>query len=380
MVRRPRPGPSAAGSPPAAARQQARRAPCRGPAARPGTAQAAHGRRGGSPGWPGRRGRSSASGSPASACARSGIVSGTLAEQRDVELVGQRLAATLAEDREALAARRDEAGHVLDDSGDLEVDLVGHLGRAAGDLLGRRLGRGDDQELRVGQQLGERHRHVAGAGRQVDEQHVELAPGDVLEELRQRLVEHRPAPHDGAVLLDEEADRHDLHAVGLQRHDLALGRDRRALAARARTCAGSSSPRRRRRGRRPSCPRRPGGGEVGGQRRLADAALARADADDVGDLRQRAGGQPAAAELALQLALLGVGEHVEGDLDARDSLQRAHGLHARRSRSGCGSGSPAWSARRSTATVPSARASIERTMPSSTMSWRSSGSMTARRA
>ena len=39
-----------------------------------------------------------------------------LAEQRDVELVGQALAAALAEDREALAARRGEAGHVLDDA------------------------------------------------------------------------------------------------------------------------------------------------------------------------------------------------------------------------------------------------------------------------
>ena len=39
-----------------------------------------------------------------------------LAEQRHVELVGQRLAAALAEDREALAARGDEARHVLDDA------------------------------------------------------------------------------------------------------------------------------------------------------------------------------------------------------------------------------------------------------------------------
>ena len=46
------------------------------------------------------------------------------------------------------------------------------------------------------------------------------------------------------------------------------------------------------------------GGEVGGQRRLADAALARADADDVRDLGERALGQAVAAELALERALL----------------------------------------------------------------------------
>ena len=50
----------------------------------------------------GSSGSTSSSGTPASACSRSGIVSGTLAEQRHVELVGQRLAAALAEDREAL--------------------------------------------------------------------------------------------------------------------------------------------------------------------------------------------------------------------------------------------------------------------------------------
>ena len=120
-----------------------------------------------------------------------------LAEQRDVELVGQRLAAALAEELEALAAGRHEAGHVLDDAGDLEVDLVRHLGRAARDLLRGRLRRRDDQEPRLRQQLGERHRDVAGARRQVDEQEVELAPVHVLEELRERLVQHRPAPDDG---------------------------------------------------------------------------------------------------------------------------------------------------------------------------------------
>ena len=84
---------------------------------------------------------------------------------------------------------------------DLEVDLVRHLGRAARDLLRGRLRRRDDEELRLRQQLRERHRDVAGARRQVDEQEVELAPLDVLEELRERLVEHRPAPDDGGVLL-----------------------------------------------------------------------------------------------------------------------------------------------------------------------------------
>ena len=68
-------------------------------------------------------------------------------------------------------------------------------------------------ELGLRQQLGEGHGDVAGAGRQIDQQVVQLAPVDVLEELLQRLVEHRAAPHDGGVLLDEEADRHHADAL-----------------------------------------------------------------------------------------------------------------------------------------------------------------------
>jgi hypothetical protein len=88
-----------------------------------------------------------------------------------------------------------------------------------------------EHELRLRQELGQRHRHVAGARREVDDQVVELAPRHVLEELLERLVEHRPAPDHRAVLFEEEADRHHLHAMGLERQDLALGRHLRPLRA-----------------------------------------------------------------------------------------------------------------------------------------------------
>ena len=255
-----------------------------------------------------------------------------------------------------------------------------HLGRAAGDLLGHGLRRGDDEELGLRQQLGERHRDVAGARRQVDEQEVQLAPLDVLEELGERLVEHRPAPDDGAVLLDEEADRHDLHAVALQRHDLALRRDGRAArdAEHARDRVAPDV------GVEDAHALAVGGqrgGQVGGDRRLADAALARADADDVGDLGQRALGQPAgAAELLLQrrpspgrrgrrrrprraatpasapTAVRDGGLEVAADRAAGRG-QRDRDAHERRR-----------------------PLSIERTISSSTIERRSSGSMTASRA
>ena len=202
-----------------------------------------------------------------------------LPEQRHPQLRGELAAASFAENRIALARGGHEARHVLDHPADLQGDLVGHLSRPTGNLLGRRLGRRDDQEARLGEQLGERHRDVPSAGRQVDQEVVQTAPVDVLEELREGLVEHRTAPDDRGVLLEEEPDRHDLHAVGLQRQDLALGRylgsggpeaehardriapDVRVQDADALTLRGERS------------------GQVGGQRRLAHAALTRPDAE-----------------------------------------------------------------------------------------------------
>ena len=197
--------------------------------------------------------------------------------------------------------------------------------------------------LRLRQQLGERHRDVAGAGRQVDQQVVELAPVHVLEELADRLVQHRPAPGDRLVLLvEEELDRDRLDAAGgVERQDLALGRHHRAAVhaehARDRVAPHVGVER----GGRVALglERR---GQVGGDRGLADAALAGADADHVLDGGQRALGQPALAAEALREALLLlVGEHVEADVHRR--ARRAPGRSPRPpSRSGRGSGSRAW--------------------------------------
>ena len=118
-------------------------------------------------------------------------------------------------------------------------------------------------------------------------------------------------------------------------------------------------------------------GEVDGQRRLAHAALAGADADDVGDLGQRALGQPAgAAERLLQAGLLLVGQHVEADVDAR----------SRRRRRARPSSTPVWKwpligqpgvvSETVTFDGPGSEMSMERTIPSSTMMRWSSGSMT----
>ena len=105
------------------------------------------------------------------------------------------------------------------------MGLQGNGSRALGDLGGGLLGRGHDEDLGVGDELGDRDRDVSGARGQVEQQHVEVAPEDVAEELLQRPVQHRPAPHDRLVARDEHADRDDLHVVldGRQDHVVDLG-------------------------------------------------------------------------------------------------------------------------------------------------------------
>ncbi len=123
---------------------------------------------------------------------------------------------------------------------------------ALGHLGGRLLRRGDHEQLGVRDQLRGRDRDVAGAGRQVEQQHVEVAPEDVGEELLQGAVQHRPAPDHRGVAGGEHPDRDDLHAVRLRRQDhlVDLGRQ----VARRRACAARSGRRCRRRPRRPRGP------------------------------------------------------------------------------------------------------------------------------
>ena len=232
-----------------------------------------------------------------------------------------------------------------------------------------------------GQQLGERHRHVAGARRQVDEQVVQLAPLDVLEELGEGLVEHRPAPDDGGVLVEEEADRHDLDAVGLGGTILRSAVDGRALGAEAEHARDGVAPHVRVEHADALALAGQRGGEVGGDGRLADAALAGADADDVLDGGERAVGQAAAAGRACAAARA-----------SRSSVSTSKAtltpMTPSSARTACVTfvwkvlriGHPAVVSDTMTSTTPVAWMSIDRTMSSVTMSLCSSGSMTALRA
>ena len=112
-------------------------------------------------------------------------------------------------------------------------------------------------------------------GGQVDEEVVGLVPVHVGEELLERLVQHRAPPDDRLVLLGEEAHRDAAHAVGLGRDEHLVDHDRRAVDAehagdREAPHVGVDDGDR-------LAPLGEGDGQVGGDRRLADAALARRD-------------------------------------------------------------------------------------------------------
>ena len=64
---------------------------------------------------------------------------------------------------------------------------------------------------------------VAGAGRQVDKQVIDVVPFALEQQLLQGLAEHGAAPDHGLVGVDQKADRHHLDAaVGHYRHEFAV--------------------------------------------------------------------------------------------------------------------------------------------------------------
>ena len=199
-------------------------------------------------------------------------------------------AAAGSEDRVARTVGRDERVHVLHDAEHLQVRAARHVGDARRDLLRALRGRGDHEHLGLRQQARERHLDVTGAGRHVDEQVVEVAPADVDEELLERLGEDQAAPHErGVLVVDEQSHAHDLEQtvadLHLQREDLAgavghlrareaglhaeHARDREAPDVGVEHADGEAARRER-------------GGQVRGDRRLPDPALAAPHGDHAG--------------------------------------------------------------------------------------------------
>ena len=151
-------------------------------------------------------GSPSTTGMPASPPSRSRVSSGiwpssgTGAPTARVSESATRLAAAGAEDLQPRAVRQREPGHVLDDADDALVGLRARSCRRARRPRRRPPAAWSRRgSRRSGRSWADRDRDVAGARRQVEQQHVEVAPVDVGEELLQRPVQHRPAPDDDLV-------------------------------------------------------------------------------------------------------------------------------------------------------------------------------------
>ena len=181
-------------------------------------------------------------------------------EQRHAGFASAGLAPALAEQGVALAVLARERAHVLDDARDAEVVLASHRRGPHRDLLRRERGRGHDDHLGPRHELGDAHLHVAGAGRHVDEEVVEVvAPLDVLEEVLHAAVRASgpatsapiPRPRRGTPSTRLERgrrrSRRSFGTMSLRSSRSCPPDDRRRRAS-----VEPRSPRCRRRGRRPS--------------------------------------------------------------------------------------------------------------------------------
>ncbi|MCY1381865.1 hypothetical protein D9M69_698240 [compost metagenome] len=67
--------------------------------------------------------------------------------------------------------------------------------------------------------MAQRQLHIPRARRQIDQQHVQLAPFHLIKHLLQRAHQHGAAPDDRLALLHHQAQRHDSDPMGVERLD-----------------------------------------------------------------------------------------------------------------------------------------------------------------
>ena len=215
--------------------------------------------------------------------------------------------------------------------------------------------RRDDEHLGLREQPGERHLDVAGAGRHVDEQVVEVAPLHVDEELLERLGEDQAAPHRARCPRRRRAGPSTRPSSGRRRAtSTSFGRILPVPSALLRRPRGGRCTPSMRGIEKPqmsasSTPtvkpaRRERGREVRGDRRLADAALAAADRDDTrrrGHLGRRRRLRRAQPRLLHDGRALLLGHLVVLDVDLVDARAGRRPSSARRCRSGRAAGRPA---------------------------------------
>jgi len=203
-----------------------------------------------------------------------------LAQEMHVHGLGSFPSTAVTEDVDALlAVRALQVAHVFHQSENRHSHLLEHVDGFAG-IFERNFGRcGDD--YRSGERCGldQRELNVARARGKIDDQIVELAPINVAEELLDRAVQHGSAPHQRLVAGIHETHRHQFHAVFLDRLDTILIRAQRLIHAHHERNVRAIHV----------CVKEPDAAaeicqrdrQIDRDRGLADAALPRADCDQV---------------------------------------------------------------------------------------------------
>ena len=212
-----------------------------------------------------------------------GEFDGDLGEEGDAEAFGFMLAAAFAEDVVDVAVvRADEVAHVFDEADDGDVHFGEHGSGFAGVDEGDLLRGGDDDGAVEGDGLDNGELDIAGAGGEVEDEVVEVVPGDLAEELLGVAGGDGAADNDGGVVAEKEAHGDELEAVVFDGHDLLgvvlhgvlagahhEGDGGAVEVAVAEADAGTGLGE--------------GDGEVGGDGAFADAAFAGGDGDDFFD-------------------------------------------------------------------------------------------------
>src|SRR5512138_2105635 len=230
------------------------------------------------------------------------------AEQCEVHVLREHGATAVTEHVDMLAAMRAvHTCHVLDDAEQRCANTLEHADGAS-HVTGRNVLRcGDEHRTLHVDRLHERKLRVTGSGRHVDDQVIEFAPLDLLDELLQDAGDERTAHDRWLLRLEEKAEAHQLHAMTLEGNDLLFTLRTRdpwpTFFTEHERDVGSVDVGVQQTDAQ--APVRESSREVHRDRGLADAALARADGHNVVDvLRQLRIGLWCRYRMRLPLALL----------------------------------------------------------------------------
>ena len=124
-----------------------------------------------------------------------------------------RRTASVAEDFDAVTIRRGEVAHIFHDAEDGHIHALKHRNAFAHHAERGFLRGGDNHAAIKRHRLAQRELCIARARRQIDQQIIQRAPVHLHHKLLDGFHNHRPAPDDRLVALQQKPHTHQLHAV-----------------------------------------------------------------------------------------------------------------------------------------------------------------------